>query len=147
MNYVFISKLVRLHFKRNYSVCAHERFEATVCIGLFARATTGDIFHPFHLGHQQPESPTTHTVRPRFTQLVHPISIASFHSPRSTSEPFPAPVCSPRPCARSSASSLPALLFPTRGGPCLAVFICSPATLEHIDAVILVYPVVRSGLH
>ena len=57
----------RLHFKRNYSVCAHER----------ARAATGDIFHPFHLGRQQPP-----TVRPCFTQLVHPISIASSRLPQ-----------------------------------------------------------------
>ena len=72
----------RLHFKRNYSICAHERLEATVCIGLSARAATGDIFHPFHLGRQHPESPTPPTVRPRFTQLVHPISFASSPLPR-----------------------------------------------------------------
>ena len=147
MNYVFISKLVRLHFKRNYSVCAHERLEATVCIGLSARATTGDIFHPFHLGRQHSESPTPPTVRPRFTQLVHPISIASSPSPRSIAEPSLAPPCSPRPCARSSASSLAPLPFPRRGGPRLAIFVCSPATLEHIDAVTLASPVVRPGLH
>ena len=137
----------RLHFKRNYFVCAHERLEATVCIGLSARAATGDIFHPFHLGRQHPESPTPPTFRPCFTQLVHPISFASSPSPRSTAEPSPTPPCSPRPCARSSASSLPPLSFPTRGGPCLAVFVCSPATLEHIDAVTLTSPVVWPGLH
>ena len=112
------------------------------------RAATGDIFHPFHLGRQHPESPTPPTtVHPRFTQLVHPISFASSPSPISTAEPSLAPPCSPRPCARSSASSLPPLSFPTRGSPRLAVFVCSPATLEHIDAVTLASPVVRPGLH
>ena len=106
------------------------------------RAATGDIFHPFHLGCQH--SPTA---RPRFTQLVHLISIASSPSPRSIVEPSPAPPCSPWPCACSSASSLPPLPFPTCGGPRLTVFVCSPATLEHIDAVTLASPVVRPGLH
>jgi hypothetical protein len=41
------------------------------------RAATGDIFHPFHLGRQHPP-----TVRPRFTQLVHPISFASSPLPQ-----------------------------------------------------------------
>ena len=47
LTHVFISKLVCLHFKQSYSVCAHERLEATVCIGLSARAATSDIFHVF----------------------------------------------------------------------------------------------------
>ena len=72
----------RFHSKRNYSVCAHERLEATVCTCLSACATIGDIFHPFHLGRQHPESPTPPTVRPRFTQLVHPISFASSPLPQ-----------------------------------------------------------------
>ena len=113
--------------------CLHRPFRA--------RGDRG-YFSPF-----SPRPPTPPTVRPRFTQLVHPISIASSPSPRSTAEPSPAPPCSPRPCARSSASSLPPLPFPTRGGPRLAVFVCSPATLEHIDAVTLASPVVRPGLH
>ena len=106
--------------------------------------TRGDrgYFSPF-----SPRPPTPPIVRLRFTQLVHPISFTSSPSPRSIAEPSPAPPCSPRPCARSSASSLPPLLFPTRGGPRLAIFVCSPATLEHIDAVTLAYLVVRPGLH
>ena len=46
------------------------------------RAATEDIFHPFHLGCQHPESPTPPTVRPCFTQLVHPISFASSPLPQ-----------------------------------------------------------------
>lgn len=41
------------------------------------RAATRDIFHPFHLGRQHPS-----TARPRFTQLVHPISFASSPLPQ-----------------------------------------------------------------
>ena len=72
----------RLHFKRNYFVCAHECLEATICTGPSARMAIGDIFHPFHLGRQHPESPTPPIVRPCFTQLVHPISIASSPLPQ-----------------------------------------------------------------
>ena len=99
-------------------------------------------FSPF-----SPRLPTPPTIRPRFTQLVHPISIASSSSPRSTADPSSAPPCSPRPCAHSLVSSLPPLPFPTRGGPRLAIFVCSPATLEHIDAVTHASPVARPGLH
>ena len=105
------------------------------------------FFSPFSPRPPTPGVPNTPIVCPRFTQLVHPISFASSPSPRSTAEPSPAPPCSPRPCACSSASSLPPLPFPTRGGPHLAVFVCSPATLEHIDAVTLAFPIVRPGLH
>ena len=111
-----------------------------------ARGDRG-YFSPFSPRPPTPGVPNTPTVRPRFTQLVHPISIASSPSPRSTAEPSPAPPCSPQPCARSLASSLRPLSFPTRGGPRLAIFVCSPATLEHIDAVTLASPVVRPGLH
>ena len=65
-----------------------ERLEATICIGLSARAATGGIFHPFHLGRQHPESPTPPTVRPRFTQLVHPISFTSSPSPDPQQNPL-----------------------------------------------------------
>ena len=41
------------------------------------RAVTRDFFHPFHQGRQH--SPTA---RPRFTQLVHPISFASSPLPQ-----------------------------------------------------------------
>ena len=139
----------RLHFKISTSSFQTKLF----C--LCTRALRGNRLHrPFrargdrgYFSPFSPRPPTPPTVRPCFTQLVHPISIASSPSPRSTTEPSPAPPCSPRPCARSSASSLPPLPFPTRGGPRLAVFVCSPATLEHIDAVTLASPVVRPGLH
>ena len=139
----------RLHFKISTSSFQTKLF----C--LCTRALRGNRLHrPFrargdrgYFSPFSPRPPTPPTVRPRFTQLVHPISFASSPSPRSTAEPSPAPPCSPRPCARSSASSLPPLPFPTRGGPRLAVFVCSPATLEHIDAVTLASPVVRPGLH
>ena len=62
----------RLHFKRNYSVCAHERLEATVCIGLSERAATGDIFHPFHLGRQHQESQTSPHSPPAFHSTSPP---------------------------------------------------------------------------
>ena len=139
----------RLHFKISTSSFQTKLF----C--LCTRALRGNRLHrPFrargdrgYFSPFSPRLPTPPTVRPRFTQLVHPISIASSPSPRSTAEPSPAPLCSPRPCARSSASSLPPLPFPTRGGPRLTIFVCSPATLEHIDAVTLASPVVRPGLH
>ena len=122
---------------------------------LCTRALRGNRLHrPFrgrgdrgYLSPFSPRPPAPPTVRPRFTQLVHPISFASSPSSRYTAEPSPAPPCSPRPCARCSASSLPPLSFPTRGGPRLAVFVRSSATLEHIDAVTLASPVVWPGLH
>ena len=139
----------RLHFKISTSSFQMKLF----C--LCTRALRGNRLHrPFHARGDRgyfspfsPRPPTPPTVRPRFTQLVHPISFASSPSPRSIAEPSPTPPCSPRSCARSSASSLPPLPFPTRGGPRLAIFVCLPATLEHIDAVTLASPVVRPGLH
>ena len=136
----------RLHFKistssfqRIFSLCAHERLEATVCTGLSARRP----------GSFSPTSPKP-TTPPHRPPAFHSTSPPNLHrqlpSPRSTAKPSPVPPCSPRPCARSSASSLPPLLFPTRGGPRLAIFVCSLATLEHIDAVTLASPVVRPGL-
>ena len=144
----------RLHFKISMSSFQMKLF----C--LCTRALRGNHLHrafrargdrayfsPFSPRPPTPGVPNTTTVHPRFTQIVHPISFASSPSPRSTAEPSLAPPCSPQPCARSSASSLPPLPFPTRGGPRLAVFVCLPATLEHIDAVTLASPVVRPGLH
>ena len=45
-------------------------------------------FSPFSPRSPTPGVPNTPTVRPRFTQLVHPISFASSPSPRSTAEPL-----------------------------------------------------------
>ena len=139
----------RLHFKistssfqtKLFCLCTRALRGNRLHRPFHARGDRG-YFHPFHLGRQHPP-----TVRPRFTQLVHLISFVGSPSPRSTAEPSPAPPCSPRPCACSSASSLPPLTFPTCGGPHLAIFVCSPATLEHIDAVTLTSPVARLGLH
>ena len=140
----------RLHFKISTSSFQMKLFY------LCTRALRGNRLHrPFRAcidwGYFSPFSPRpptpSPTVRLRFTQLVHLISIPSSSLPRSTAEPSPTPLCSPRPCARSSASSLPPLPFPTRGCLRLTVFVCSPATLEHIDDVTLASPVVRPGLH
>ena len=139
----------RLHFKISMSSFQMKLF----C--LCTRALRGKHLHrPFcargdrgYFSPFSPRPPTPPTVRPRFTRLVHPISFARYPSPRSTAEPSPAPSCSLWLCARSSASSLPPLPFPTRGGPRLAVFVCSPTTLEHIDVVTLASSVVRPGLH
>ena len=106
-----------------------------------ARGDRG-YFHPFHLGRQHPP-----IARPRFTQLVHPISFASSPLTQIHSRTLSGAAVLTRPCARSSASSLPTLPFPTRGGPRLAIFVCSLATLKHIDAVTLASLVVRPGLH
>ena len=144
----------RLHFKistssnlmKIFSLCTRALRGNRLHRPFRARGDRG-YFSPFSPRPPTPRVPNTTTVRPRFTQLVHPISFASSPSPRSTAGPSPALPCSPRPCARSSASSLPPLPYPTRGGPCLSVFVCSPATLEHIDAVTLASPVVRPDLH
>ena len=139
----------RLHFKISTSSFQTKLF----C--LCTRALRGNHLHrPFRArgdrGYFSPFSPRPPTP-PHRPPAFHSTSPPNLHrqlpSPRSIAQPSPAPPCSPRPCARSSASSLPPLPFPTRGGPRLAVFVCSPATLEHIDAVTLASPVVRSGLH
>ena len=144
----------RLHFKISTSSFQTKLF----C--LCTRALRGNRLHrPFRArgdqGHFSPFSPRPPTPGVPNTPH-HPLAFHSTSPPnllrqlpptRSTAEPSPAPPCSPRPCARSSASSLPPLSFQTHGGLHPAVFICSPATLEHIDAVTLASPVVRPGLH
>ena len=122
----FQTKLFSLCTRALRSNCLHRPF----------RTTTGDIFHPFHLGRQHPP-----------TQQVHQISITSSPLPRIHSKPSPAPACPTRLFARSSVPIQPPLSFPTRDCPCLTVFVCSPTTLYHIDHVTLASPMVRPGLH
>ena len=131
----------RLHFKISTS-----SFQMKLCC-LCTRARRGFRLHrPFHaatgaLFSPKPLTPPP-TARPRFTQqsAYSTKTPSTPPSPRSTPEPFPAPACSTWPCARSSASTLSSLLFPTRDYTCLAVFICSPAALDHIDPVPLASP-------
>ena len=134
----------RLHFKISTSSFQTKLF----C--LCTRVLRGDrgYFSPFSPRPPTPGVPNTPHRPPAFHSTSPPNLLCQLPSPpRSIAEPSPTPPCSPRPCSRSSASSLPPLPFPTRGGPRLAVFVCSLATLEHIDAVTLASPVVRPGLH